>query len=168
MFSLARQFQTYLEAPQPQAGSAPNQPRSPSLSASTIKNYVSDINHLLGFLSQTLQQQEIKPEHLTPASIKAYQKHLQASGQPNTTDRRLSSLRKFGEFLVKTKHLQQNPCRQLLPLQPQPSYSHLIGHFKKHLKSQKLAPSTIKNYLSDIKNYLLWAQQENNLTEVDL
>ncbi|MCX6816251.1 MAG: site-specific integrase [Candidatus Beckwithbacteria bacterium] len=84
-------------------------------SAST-KNYVSDINLFLNWVSRTLQEENIQAEHLTPTIVKTYQKHLTQNVHPTTAQRHLSSLRRFGEFLVNTNRLTADPTKSLTPL----------------------------------------------------
>jgi len=42
------------------------------ISPSSIKNYVSDINHFLNFIAGSIQEPIVQPIHITPAAIKAY------------------------------------------------------------------------------------------------
>lgn len=158
MQPLTARFQSYLQAPRLRGRLAP----------STVKNYLSDTNHFLTWLSQSLQETIIKPEHVTPATCAAYCHHLQTASKSATAARRLSSLRQFGAFLAKTGLLEHNPAQNLSPIAPKPVFRSVLHQFKRHLIKQKLAPSTVKNYLSDVKNYLLWTQKNSKTTDMDL
>jgi len=161
MSLLTQQFQSFLQG-------------SKKLSPTTITSYVSDAQSFINFLSQSLQEPTITPQHITPATIKAFQIHLSQTTSPATADRRLSSLRKLCFFLEKTNKIEQNPLtsHKIKPISP--SSSQLLHQYSRHLQTQKLAASSIQNYLSDAKAYLLWASQhtkstdrQNNPTPVD-
>jgi len=220
MQPLLTQFQTYLTG-------------SKQLSDSSIKNYVSDINHFFNFLTTKLKlkQNTIEPKHITPAICQKYQQSLQTniSAKTNTVpvttgtaattktnianttniakasiaktnavipvptgtsatnalpvvptgtaatteinptkttnipastiNRRLSSLRCFGNFLQAANKLNSNPTQAISSIIQQPNLNQIINRYQQYLNKQKLSPITIKNYLSDLKIYLLWAQQ---------
>lgn len=86
-----------------------------------------------------------------------------------TANRRLSALRHFGAFLKQTNLLDTNPALALpnldaLNLKSQPAaitltQRQILRHYSRFLKHEKLSSSTIKNYLSDLNQYLLWAQK---------
>ena len=151
------------------------------LNFSSIKNYISDINHFLNFVSASIQEPEVKPAHITPAVIKAYQEFLFHSSNPAapasrpdsptsfcspaTANRRLSSLRCFGRFLVNTKTCETDPTQNLTNPAFNPTLAQIITRYQKFLKLENLSKSTIKNYLSDLKKYLLWAR--NNIKTTD-
>jgi len=186
---LLTQFQTYLTG-------------SKQLSDSSIKNYVSDINHFFNFLTTTLKikQKTIESKHITLENCQQYEQHLQANNASNTPtptsntptptsntptptsntpatttntlsantpattstatiNRRLSSLRRFGDFLQTTNKLNNNPTQANSSIIQQPNLKQIIDKYQQHLKQQNLSPITIKNYLSDLKIYLLWAQE---------
>jgi len=207
MPNLLNQFKSYLLG-------------SKHISPSTVKNYVSDINHFLSFVGASIQEPEIKPQHITPAIIKAYRLSLtqptgsdpaglagsvlptrsdlnrnarlqaDSSGSvlngslsfkrtdpnvlnvisPASINRKLSSLRRFGAFLADTKLLDSNPAQAVTNLDIDPTLTQVINHYKKHLQTEELSRSTIKNYVSDLKKYLSWAQiniktTDNNLNQ---
>lgn len=92
-----------------------------------------------------------------------------------TANRRLSALRHFGAFLKQTNLLDTNPALALpnldaLNLKSQPAaitltQRQILRHYSRFLKHEKLSSSTIKNYLSDLNQYLLWAQKTYKTTE---
>jgi len=119
--------------------------------------------------NQTRQtnQNSIKPNQITPNKCQAYKNFLQENTPPATANRRLSSLRRLTAFLVATKQLSVDPTHSLNNLQ-NTTFPTLLNQFETYLKSQNLTPSTIKNYLSDLKNYLLWARKNIKTTDGDL
>ncbi len=85
-----------------------------------------------------------------------------------TTNRRLSSLRRFGHFLFVTKQLPADPTTTLTNLkihQKSTTIRQILNQYKNHLKAEQLSKSTIKNYLSDLNSYLLWAKENYQLTD---
>lgn len=178
MPTLIQSFQSYLRT-------------QTRLSPASIKNYLSDLNFFLGFVKTSFQQQDLKLAHLSPATFSSYRQHL--VDQFNSTDsgsadsgsasslslatanRRLSALRHFGAFLKQTNLLDTNPALALanldaLNLKSQPAaitltQRQILRHYSRFLKHEKLSSSTIKNYLSDLNQYLLWAQKTSQTTE---
>ena len=130
-----------------------------NLSASSIANYLSDVNRFLTWLSQSLQEKIINAGHITAAVCLAYQQFLQNSYPAATANRHLSSLKRFGEFLAATGRAEADPTDKLSSV-PATKVKDIMGLYKNYLENQSLSPSTIKNYLSDIKSYLLWAQKQ--------
>ena len=150
MTTLPQEFQAYLSG-------------SKSLTKQSIKNYVSDINIFLGWLASNLQEPQISPAHITSSSILSYRDELNNSRQPLAVKNRyLSSLRRFGHFLFTTKLCTTNPAVHLSNVDAAgttTSNHQILAAFKHDLNKQNLSPSTVKNYLSDIKQYLNWANK---------
>lgn len=173
MQPLLNQFQSFLVG-------------SKHISPSTVKNYVSDINHFLNFVAASIQEPELKPSHITAAVIASYCLSLTQSTSNQTTpntpttpttpspipsssvNRRLSSLRRFGQFLADTKLLDFNPAANVTNLNIDPTLNQVIIHYKKHLETESLSHSTVKNYVSDLKKYLLWAEKNIKTTDNNL
>ena len=165
---LLQQFKSYLEAPKTHLAKTANITSQTTannpLSPSSVKNYVSDINHFLNWLTLALKTKTIQPIHITHENITNYQASLQKTIPPATINRKNTSLRRFGEFLKTTKLLPANPTQTLQNNPLRPSLNQVLNKFIIHLKSEKLTPSTIKNYVSDVKNYLLWTQKNSKST----
>jgi site-specific recombinase XerD len=171
MQPLLQKFQTYL-------------PKGPSLkdlgfpkgrtlleskiSPSSIKNYVSDINHFLTFVSASIQEPIVQPIHITPTAIKAYSTAAANQLSPSSLNRHLSSLRYFGKFLVAARLLETDPAQNLTNPAFDPTLAQIITRYQKFLKLENLSKSTIKNYVSDLKKYLLWARRNIKTTDETL
>jgi len=175
---LAQQFKAHLNA-------------AKNLSQPSIKNYVSDINHFLNWLAVFSSQPTIAPHHITASNCKSYQqylfKSLSSNSIPNSTsnstsnstpapsslslttaNRHLSSLRHFCRYLESSNQLDHNPGLNLPNLDSSfstYSQTQILNHFSSFLKTQKLSQSTIKNYVSDINQYLLWTQNNIKITD---
>ena len=156
------------------------------LSPSTIRNYLSDTRHFLTFLTKYLNKTGLQATDITPKAVKVYGSELRRSSEPSqasskrinkerflvyssqpslaTTNRRLSSLRRFGHFLHVTKQLPTDPTANLTNPKNQPKSTtirQILNQYQTYLKAQALTESTIKNYLSDLNSYLLWAKQNH-------
>ena len=133
-----------------------------SLSDQTIKNYVSDIDIFLDWLKLSLQEDNLTPAHITAARVISYSDYLNNSRQTlNTKNRHLSSLRRFGHFLFTTKLSDLNPAAHLVSAEAAFTSAHssqILTEFKHDLNKQNLSASTIKNYLSDVKQYFRWVE----------
>jgi len=162
MQPLLKQFQSFLKNSRPNSTTI-----TKPLTHSSIKNYVSDINHFLSWLAHSIGQKTIKPDHINSKTCQAYKNFLQQKTPPATANRRLSSLRRFTAFLAITQLAPNDPAQALTNLEIT-TINSLLNNFQNFLHSQNLTPSTIKNYLSDVKHYLLWAQKNSKSTDGDL
>lgn len=168
MQPLAAQFKLYL-------GKLP-------LSPATRKNYVSDVGLFLDRLARSLQEETIQPAHLTERVFGDYGRSLvgspggdqvqspdgTAAVSPATAERHLASLKRFGKWLAESGQADADPTAILNSLRIDPTMDQLVRDFKNELVRQKLSTSTIKNYVSDVNNYLLWAVQHVKLTDNNL
>jgi site-specific recombinase XerD len=151
---LAHHFQRYLD--------------DQKLTAATRKNYVSDVQLFLNWLSGQIQENTIQPVHLTATVFQNYCRELNNpanSRRPATGRRHLSSLKRFGQWLKSSGRCESNPAAALPAEAINPTIEQWLNDFRHELKRQKLADSTIKNYLSDVNNYLLWAVKNIKLTD---
>lgn len=151
---LAAKFKTYLV--------------SQNRSAATIKNYVSDVDQFLGWLAHNLQEDILEARQLTQTAFGDYARFIADPANrihPATANRYLSSLRAFGEFLVKHNLIAGNPALELKNQTVDPTIDQVVSEFRHELERQKLSASTIKNYVSDVKNYLIWASTNVKTTD---
>jgi site-specific recombinase XerD len=131
------------------------------LSAVTVRNYVVDIRHFLDWLKQKTQiDYRIAGRKIfglfTPETLGEYKTDLATSQTPLATiNRRLSALRKFGQFARSQGWLGQNFAQQVENAHPAINLSEA---FRKHLEKQKISAVTIKNYLSDVRQFLAWLE----------
>ncbi len=143
MNTLPKQFESYLK-------------EESKVSGKTLRNYRSDLGH---FLSWSNHAEDIVPHFtgLLVANYKSY--HIENKIPEGTTNRRLSTLRNFGKFLVKSGHLAENPAQLLNNLLKAPvkkSTGSILGEFEVHLKEEGVSKATLKNYLSDVRQFLAW------------
>ena len=138
------------------------------VSPNTLNNYRSDLSlfsnwakamlRLDGITAETLS--ELVP-FLSPALANKFKSSL-SSGihSENTVNRRLSSLRALSRFLLESQILESDFMYEVTNLGTRQDSSFrahpVVGHFQKHLESQKVSKNTVKNYISDVKHFLEW------------
>jgi len=159
MSSLPKSFKTYLLL----NGASKN----------TVKNYLADLNHFLAWLELTLKGQNIAlnrsvPDlfvrYFEPNYLAKYKNYLVQNQLPvSTVNRRLSTLRTFGNFCVSQAWLKENPAKKvanvtLRKTEDKRLKTEILEQFKRSLEEEKSSPITIKNYLSDIRNFLTWVE----------
>ena len=141
------------------------------LSKKTLKNYKSDAKHFLTWASLNLLSygsyakniQDLLP-HLSPSLAEEYKISMQSKYNPRSTiSRRLTTLRKLDKFLVDDGLYAKPFTNELVNPSSRKTNStsqDVIEKFRLHLQKQKVSKATEKNYISDIKHFLRWI--ENN------
>ena len=146
------------------------------VSAVTAKNYLADINQFLQWLAQkTGIKHQIAGKAIfglfTAETIEEYKTDQLLQHTPlSTINRRLSALRKFGQFGKERGWITDNPASKIANLhlreeQKTPDStsdggrmdsSEVLTDFQKHLEKERVSQITIKNYLSDLRHFLGW------------
>ena len=135
----------------------------------TVRNYLSDLNHFLGWLELRLRsrnlpfsQDEIEniSQYFNTQTVEAYKNFLFKNHLPvSTANRRLSTLRAFAKFCILQNWISQNPTKGLKnEPAPEKGTAEILARFKKSLEAEKTASNTIKSYLSDIGSFLTWLE----------
>ncbi len=143
------------------------------ISAKSHKNYRSDISHFSGWLILKVRSFGSYIETLTQGvpflsqdMAREYKGYMVENAVPlKTANRRLSTLRHLSRFLVASQVSDTDfmtgienliPAREIkvLKLSNHPS----IDEFKSYLEAEKISSNTIKNYLSDIKQFMAWLE----------
>lgn len=155
--SLPNQFKLYLE--------------SLSLSRKTIRNYLSDLSHFTAWATLKLrttgyeitQDQNLIP-YLSCSLIEEYRIFLLTNTIPaRTINRRLSTLRRFGRFLQEKGLIITNPAVEIINVEiysVQEEQRMLLVKFRKHLEQEGLTGKTRRNYISDVRGFLRFAEQK--------
>ncbi len=138
-------------------------------SVKTQKNYQSDLRYFFSWVSLTIQSQNatLPSSHLeflhriTPHTLEQYKHFLVANRIPAATiNRRLSTLRTFGAFCQAHQWWQEDPTVILtnVALQPAPhdATQEMLAAFRADLAREGASRVTIKNYSSDVKQFLHW------------
>jgi len=143
--------------------------KTQKVSPVTIKNYIADIKNFLGWLAtKTGIKYQVAGKSifslLTLETIEEYKTDLAAKRTPlSSINRRLSALRKFGQFGTSHGWLIKNEISKVKTLQAplvdqQSPNKKVLAEFKKHLEAEKVSQITIKNYLSDLRHFLSWLE----------
>lgn len=143
--------------------------KTQKVSLVTIKNYVADIRNFLDWLEvKTGISYQVAGKSifglLTLETIEEYKTDLTANRTPlSSANRRLSALRKFGQFGTSHGWLVKNEVSLVRNLQAslvdqQSPNNKVLAKFKKHLEAEKVSRITIKNYLSDLRHFLSWLE----------
>ncbi len=140
------------------------------LSPKSHKNYRSDLSHFLGwailkirsFGSYVESLSEIVP-FLTGNLAREYRDYMTQNSAPaKTVNRRLSTLRHLSKFLTTTQTTDfdfMNGIENIsLGQKKKPVIEPVIANFRSYLEGQKVSPNTIKNYLSDVKQFMTWLE----------
>ncbi len=117
---------------------------SRNYSPATVRNYLADTNRYLFFAKTN--------PPFSPDILKTY---LQSLSADSNAKRYLASLNKFCQYALDQRLISHNPLKNLKK-QPKSTIEELLQQYQKHLEKHKVAPVTIKNYIGDIKQFLLW------------
>ena len=137
----------------------------------SIKNYLSDYRVFVRWLSLKLQVLPTPLDEiiasLRPSNIVEYQNYLLSQKLAKSTiNRRLSGLKMFCQFMLEDKHHPQDLSVYIkaapIPSPIEKQVHDYISKFGLYLKKKRASKSTIKNYTSDIRQYLLWASSQLN------
>lgn len=127
----------------------------------TVKNYLSDVRRFISWYEKTTGR-TFNAADLTHYIVTAYQTELNGGDNASlpavrSAKRYLSSLRRFGQFLGDSGAIEANPfvLPEVVKAPVDPWY---IQEFKNFLSSEQASKLTIKNYLIDVKQFLLWLE----------
>ncbi len=152
--SLLIQFQNYLFSQKKTSGI-------------TVKNYVSDIRHFINWFEKSLSQ-PFSPNVITPQTIEAFKKSNSEDLSPASLKRHASSLHKFFLFLKDNNMITVNPFDSLFSQNQRQSESDpfYLNKFKNYLYLDNASRLTIKNYLNDVRQFLLWSEDVTRIRNV--
>lgn len=140
-------------------------------SKSSIKNYLSDLIFFEKWFTRDIKSTGASPrglEELIPFigkdTAQNFQNYLLNSGTAlKTKNRRLSTMRKFSQFLYVSEILNFDFSKRVKNIKdkPQISSSNLLDEFKSHLIEKKMSKNTIKNYVSDVNQFFSWLDEHS-------
>ena len=141
------------------------------ITSGTQRSYLSDIRHFLGWYSLFVKTNRliIKSNDpfgflgfITKKVISEYCEYQTSNKTPvKTINRRLSSLRKFGEMSVDQGWLSQNIFNETKNIdvnQPLPEDTHHLNEYRDSLLKAGYTSQTIKSYLSDTRHFINWME----------
>ncbi len=124
----------------------------------TVKNYLSDVNHFVHWYENTFVK-KFDPKIISGQTLNNYRAACAGIFSPSSLERHLSSLRKFFKFLLAEGKIPLNPF-EVKDLKPKIEHDPWhIRDFKDFLYVCNASRLTIKNYLIDIKQFLVWAEE---------
>jgi len=134
-----------------------------NVSPVTLKNYLSDLRHFLGWMILKIKAQNKKNfENLSPLEflnqideslVEEYKNYLVVNSIPaKTINRRLSTLRKFFSFCISQGWLKENPAKKIQNLKLK--IDSIITSFALFLEKENLDQRTIKSYLEVVQQFL--------------
>lgn len=147
------------------------------VSATTQKNYKSDLKHFFAWFKGEITTLGVFADTLTEAvpflnqdSFPKYKTYLVQFGiPPKTVNRRLSTIRQFSKFLLKSSLISFDAAINTQNINTKPARKNnkphevLLSNFKNYLQAQKVSSNTIKNYLSDINQFFDWIEKGQGL-----
>lgn len=128
------------------------------VSSLTAKNYLSDLRYFLNWYS-TAFIKEFSGENLDQTVIDGFKSQNSSKLAASTLERHLSSLRKFSTFLVGEGVINTSPFESPKTNQEREDDKWQIKEIKDYLYLQGASPSSIKNYISDIKQFFQWTDK---------
>ncbi len=139
------------------------------VSPTTVKNYKSDIVTFTNWLVIEVSKTGALCENLTECipmihqnTSNNYKGYLEENNTPiKTINRRLSSLRQLAMFLVEFKIMDFNflgGTPNILKSQKPKEIDLVIEDFKRALSQENTSKNTIKNYISDVKQFFNWIE----------
>lgn len=141
-----------------------------ALSPKSFKNYKSDLNHFLAWAILKIRSYGSYIESLTDATpflsnrlAHEYKNYMTLNSFPiKTINRRLSTLRHLSRFLLSSQMIDGDFMAQIENVsEAKPKKSKLtpiVKEFQGYLEAEKTSPNTIKNYISDIRQFLTWLE----------
>ena len=148
--------------------------KSLQLCQNSLRFYKSDLKHFFLWMASLLKRQgvfvselqEIVPFLKPELAHKYRQSLLDGQTAVKTLNRRLSTLRRFADYLFTHDFLSLNFAADIenVSLKSQgclegPSLTKLLTGFENHLRAEKASGNTIKNYLADIHHFSVWYTQ---------
>src|SRR5581483_8916163 len=123
------------------------------------KNYLADVSKFVRWFESKFG--EFSAEAVTPQIVAQFRASQTLS--PASTERYLSSLRKFFNFLKLEGVISTSPFDQAASSKKSADDPWRLKDFKNYLYVYNASRLTIKNYLIDVKHFLSWAEKVLNL-----
>lgn len=140
------------------------------LSPKSFKNYKSDLNHFIAWALLKIRSYGSYIESLTEATpflssqlARDYKSYMHINSFPiKTINRRLSTLRHLSRFLLSSQVIDSDFMAQIENISEakpkRTSLTPIIREFQGYLEAEKTSANTIKNYVSDIRQFLTWLE----------
>lgn len=147
---------------------------SVGISPKSIKNYKSDISHFLGWAILKLKTFGTYVENLSELvpflnrdMVLEYREFSSTNSVARKTiNRRLSTLRQLSKFLTTSQILDFDFMEHVKNIEASKgksalSSSSVVEGFISHLEAGSVSKNTIKNYASDVRQFLSWLESNH-------
>lgn len=146
------------------------------LSPRSHKNYRSDLGYFLSWTILKIRSFGAYVESLTEVVPflstdlgREFKNYMAENSIPSKTiNRRLSTLRHLSKFLTQSHAIDHDFAGGIenisSNLGKKPTTDPIFDDYRSFLESKKVSPNTIKNYLSDIRHFLTWLENDNKQT----
>lgn len=153
---------------------------SAGISPKTHKNYRSDLNHFTGWVILKVRSFGSYAETLTDSIpfldsklAKEYRNYMLENKIPaKTINRRLSTLRHLAKLLVTEQLADLNFMDGIENVgdgtSRHVSFGNVVEDYTAYLEAEKVSRSTVKNYTSDVKQFLSWLENNQHLLNQNL
>jgi site-specific recombinase XerD len=128
--------------------------KSKSYSSSTIRNYLSDVNAYVNLTRD-----------LNIFSSDTVSSYLQTIQKNPAYSRYLSSLSKFFQYALDQNLIKVDPLKQAQKIK-KPSTDDILSDYQSFLTKKHFSPSTIRNYLNDLRQFIDWNQTNTKSTPI--
>jgi site-specific recombinase XerD len=140
------------------------------ISPKSHKNYRSDLSHFSGWVILRIRSFGSYIESLTEAVpflnstvAKEYRSYMEENKIPvKTINRRLSTLRHFAKCLVSLQTLDADFMNGVENIATNPqkrtSIGPIVENYRSYLEAENVSQNTVKNYLSDVRQFLAWVE----------
>jgi site-specific recombinase XerD len=144
------------------------------ISPASHKNYKSDLVHFIAWAILKVRSLGSYVESLTEIVPflnidmgHEYKSYMAKNTVPaKTMNRRLSTLRHLSKFLQASNAIESDFTEGIENASKGSTKKTIVnpisGDFKAYLVKENVSANTIKNYLSDIKHFLLWLEQNDS------
>ena len=145
------------------------------ISPKSHKNYRSDISHFTEWLIMRLKTFGSYVETLSESLpflstdlAKEYKNFMLENKIPvKSINRRLSTLRHLSRFLTSSENVEFNFMEGIdnisATTKKKSSVGPIVDDFRTYLEAQKISKNTVKNYVSDIRQFLAWIETNQSI-----
>ena len=149
-----------------------------NVAVKTQINYRTDLRHFMIWLwsfldneiDTTITSYKALLATITPWTIHQYKTWMVTQETPATSiNRRLSALRTFFQCCQDKSWLHINPASSVPNIKThhipsQQKEINLLEQFRQSLQSSGAAKGTVKNYLADVSDFLIWVSKQSRQT----
>ncbi len=135
-------------------------------STNTIRSYLADVSKFYDYLS-TRKSDLLSSKTTHLFTVNLLRNYLSSIYGQNNYNHQIASLRLFCQFCQDQSLLPADTFTKAYQPLPQGGNSEkstidtVLAEYKQFLQLQKASPNTIRNYLADIKDYLLWSHEKS-------